>query len=132
VSALPRRRSLRHRLLLLSAALLAVSLLAVGCASEPPAAGPDLPADLGAPVASPVVEVDDNVFVPAEIVVEAGTEVRWKWVGRAAHDVEGEGFESDIQVEGTFSHTFDTVGTHPYLCTLHPGMDGTVYVVPSD
>lgn len=109
----------------------AVLLLAAGCASGP-AASPDLPDGLGPPVTAPVVEVDDNVFVPAEVVVMAGTEVRWEWVGRAAHDVEGEGFESDIQVEGSFSHTFGTVGTYPYICTLHPGMDGTVYVVPSD
>jgi plastocyanin len=109
----------------------AALLLAVGCASEPPAASPDLPDGLGPPVAAPVVEVDDNVFVPDEVVVTAGTEVRWEWVGRAAHDVEGEGFESDIQVEGSFTHTFDAPGTFPYVCTLHPGMDGTVYVVPS-
>ena len=121
-------RPLTSARLLVAAAEL---LLAAGCASEPPTASPDLPADLGSPVAAPVVEVDDHVFVPAEVVVTVGTEVRWEWVGRAAHDVEGEGFESDIQVEGTFSHTFDTAGTYPYVCTLHPGMDGTVYVVPS-
>jgi plastocyanin len=123
----------RSRLLLPArgVVILGALLFAVACASDPPTASPDLPADLGAPVAAPVVEVDDNVFVPAEVVVEVGTEVRWEWVGRAAHDVEGEGFESDIQIEGSFAHTFDAPGTFPYVCTLHPGMDGTVYVVPS-
>jgi plastocyanin len=123
----------RSRLWLSARGLAAVGvlLLAVACASEPPAASPHLPDDLGAPVVAPVVEVDDNVFVPAEVVVETGTEVRWQWVGRAAHDVEGEGFVSDIQVEGSFTHTFDAAGTFPYVCTLHPGMDGTVYVVPA-
>lgn len=110
---------------------LTVALVAVGCAAEPPTASPDLPDGLGAPVEAPVIEVDDNVFVPEEVVVTAGTEVRWEWVGRAAHDVEGDGFESEIQVEGDFTHTFDTVGTYPYVCTLHPGMEGTIYVVPS-
>jgi plastocyanin len=119
--------SLVRRLLVVAA----VVPLAAGCAAEPPAASPDLPDDLGPPVAAPVVEIDDNVFVPAEVVVAAGTEVRWEWVGRAAHDVEGEGFESDIQVEGSFSHTFDTAGAYPYICTLHPGMDGTVFVMPT-
>jgi plastocyanin len=121
----------RSRMLARALALAVVLLLAVACSSEPPAASPDLPDDLGPPVAAPVVEVDDNVFVPAELVVTVGTEVRWEWVGRAAHDVEGEGFESDIQVEGSFTHTFDRAGSFPYVCTLHPGMDGTVYVVPA-
>jgi plastocyanin len=108
----------------------ALLLLLVGCASDPPAASTDLPDGLGAPQVAPVVEVDDNVFVPAEVVVEVGTEVRWEWVGRAAHDVVGDGFESDIKVEGDFAHRFDAAGTFPYVCTLHPGMEGTVYVVP--
>jgi plastocyanin len=123
-----RLRSSR-RAVLASAALL---VLTTACGTEPPAASTEVPAGVGPPVASPVVEVDDNVFRPEALVVAAGTEVRWEWHGRAAHDVSGDGFESEIMIEGEFRHTFDTVGTYPYVCTLHPGMEGTVYVVPAD
>ena len=41
----------------------------------------------------------------------------------------GDGFESDTQLDGTFEHGFDSPGTYTYVCTLHPGMDGTVIAV---
>lgn len=113
---------------LLPAALL---VLLAACGTGPPAATTEVPTGVGPPAGSPVVEVNDNVFRPEELVVEAGTEVRWEWRGRAAHDVSGDGFESEIKVEGEFRHAFDEAGTYPYVCTLHPGMEGTVYVVPS-
>jgi plastocyanin len=38
---------------------------------------------------------------------------------------------SGIEMNGTFSVTFPNAGTYNYLCVIHPGMDGTVVVVPS-
>jgi len=46
-----------------------------------------------------------------------------------SHDVSGDGFKSEVQTEGTFSHTFADAGDYPYVCTLHSGMRGTVTVV---
>jgi plastocyanin len=37
-------------------------------------------------------------------------------------------FESEIQTDGTFTHTFEAAGSHPYVCSVHPGMEGTVEV----
>jgi plastocyanin len=122
-----RLRSLR-RSVLAGAALL---VLTAACGTEPPAASSEVPDGVGPSTSSPVVEVDDNVFRPEQLVVEVGTEVRWEWHGRAAHDVSGDGFESEIEIAGEFRHTFAEVGTYPYVCTLHPGMEGTVYVVPA-
>lgn len=115
------------RVLLPAAAL---ALLA-GCSSGPPAADAAVPDGLGPPVTDPQVVVADNHFEPAEVVIEAGSTVRWVWEGRAAHDVVGEGFDSGVQVEGGFTHTFTSGGTYPYVCRLHPGMEGTVYVLPA-
>lgn len=108
---------------------LAVVLLA-GCASSAPAVA-EVPDDVGPVTADPVVAVLDNLYEPEELVVEVGTEVAWVWEGRAAHDVVGDGFDSGVQGTGTFTHTFEEPGAYGYVCTLHPGMDGTVYVVPS-
>jgi plastocyanin len=42
---------------------------------------------------------------------------------------EGADFESDTFGEGgTFSYTPDRPGTIAYVCTIHPGMDGTLTV----
>jgi plastocyanin len=74
------------------------------------------------------VGVYDNYFDPASISVPAGTTVTWRWQGQSSHNVVGDGFESPVQTEGEFSHTFDTPGTVPYECTLHGGMTGEVIV----
>lgn len=128
----PARR--RRGAVLLSAGLLSAVLLAMGLAacSEPPASSPELPEGIGPPQPAPEVLVDDNVYLPAEVVIEVGDTVTWTWQGRAAHDVVGDGFETPLMVEGSFEHTFDTPGTYPYVCTVHPGMEATVYVVPAD
>lgn len=77
---------------------------------------------------STIVSVDDNVFEPDSVDVSVGDTVTWEWVGTQPHNVRADDFESDLQTEGTFEHTFEEVGSHPYVCTVHPGMEGTVDV----
>ncbi len=113
-------------------ALAGVALLVLaGCSSGPPAASAELPEELGPIVTDPVVEVDDNVFRSSDLTVAEGAEVEWVWVGRQPHDVVGDGFESPVQTEGGFVHTFTDVGVYPYVCRLHAGMEGRVVVAPA-
>lgn len=116
----------------LRVAVVAASLVVLtsACESGPPAVA-EVPADVGPVSEDPEVSVLDNRFEPHEMVVEAGTAVRWTWEGRAAHDVAGDGFDSEIQATGTFTHTFGEPGAYAYVCTLHPGMEATVHVVPA-
>jgi plastocyanin len=68
-------------------------------------------------------------FIPPAIEVKPGTEVTWRFVdGSVPHNVKGQGFASEIQARGTFSHRFDKAGEYRYTCTLHAGMDGRVVV----
>src|SRR5262245_54020579 len=85
--------------------------------------------DPGEPVVGVTeVAVRDNSFRPDAIQVPIGTTVTWRWEGDADHNVVGDGFESPVQDEGTFSHTFTEPGNYDYRCTLHPFMDGEVVV----
>jgi plastocyanin len=97
----------------------ALALTAAGCASQGSAEPPPS-------VEGPAVAVRDYEFEPASLTIEAGTTVTWVWEGRAAHDVVGQGFESNDQTSGTFRHTFDEQGTYAYECTIHPGMEGRI------
>ncbi len=84
------------------------------------------------------VRAIDNTFRPAEVEVEAGTEVVWTNGGRVEHNVlpaEGEdwGVEADAFAPGDeFSHRFTEPGTYGYYCSLHgtptKGMVGTIVV----
>lgn len=76
----------------------------------------------------PAVDVVDNAFEPETLCVKPGTEVTWTWTGKQPHNVVGEGVTSELQKEGTFTHTFPARGTFEYRCTVHAGMNGKVVV----
>jgi hypothetical protein len=63
--------------------------------------------------------------------VPAGGTVTWVFDdGGIPHNVVAadDSFESETKDSGRFTHTFDDVGTFPYVCTIHPNMKGTVQV----
>ncbi|HJQ75634.1 MAG TPA: cupredoxin domain-containing protein [Acidimicrobiia bacterium] len=79
-------------------------------------------------VATTEVDVVDNEFVPSVIEIEVGDTVTWTWGGQDQHDVAGDGFESEVQTSGTFSHTFESPGEYDYVCNIHADMEGLVVV----
>jgi plastocyanin len=111
--------------------LVALATTALLAACGGPTTVATVPADIGPPADEPTVTVVDTRFEPREIVVASGAEVTWVWDARIVHDVTGDGFKSATQNSGTFTHAFTSPGTYEFLCSLHPGMSGTVYVVES-
>lgn len=110
--------------------LLLTAVLLAGCGGAADAAGGDEP---GTAVETSTVQVVDNDFEPPDAELTAGDTLTWQWAGSSQHNVVGDGFESPVQQDGTFEHTFTEPGTYEYQCTLHGGMSGTVTVVaPSD
>jgi plastocyanin len=79
------------------------------------------------------VVMESFAFTPAELTVPVGATVTWTNRHGARHDVvAADGtFESPLFGEGeTFSFTFTAAGEYPYVCTIHPGMEGTIIVTP--
>lgn len=125
--------------------LAAVSLAVAGCGSDDSTdPGPD-----GAPSAvesTPSTETDAAegngdiatvgmkgiAFNPEDITVKVGQKVTWTNNEDVPHNVtseEGADFASETFGEGgTFEYTPEEAGTIKYVCTIHPGMDGTVTV----
>ena len=73
---------------------------------------------------------DELKFVPESITIAAGQAVTWKNVGSAPHTVTIQSEDCDRQLAGGASLTlpFAKAGTFAYVCTIHPGMKGTVVV----
>jgi plastocyanin len=71
-------------------------------------------------------------FEPGVVTVREGGTVVWTNDDSVDHDVTGDDFKSGdagaMENGDTFAHTFDTAGTFDYVCTAHPGMEGTVTV----
>lgn len=72
-------------------------------------------------------------FVPATITVKRGTTITWTNRDTTNHTVTGPsaGLASgNLLPTGTYTKTFNTVGSFDYNCSIHPGMQGTINVVP--
>jgi plastocyanin len=84
------------------------------------------------------VTIQNFAFVPASITVPKGTTVTWVNQDPVNHQIlndagasiaEGALFSSDsLPNGGTYSFRFDSPGTYPYHCSIHPSMKGTVIV----
>lgn len=111
------------------AAAIAVVVVGGACGGSDAGSGAPTPAGRSEPG---TVILRDIEFKPEKVTVKVGDTVTWKFEDRGiSHDVvaDDESFESEVQDEGTFRHTFDKPGTYAYKCSLHPvQMKGTVTV----
>jgi plastocyanin len=141
-----------RRLLALLLTLLALAVVAAGCgggddddgdsgngggnapAAEEPAAPTAEDGGGGSGGTGPGTQVSmkDIKFNPGTVTIKAGGKVTWTNDDSVGHDVTGDDFESGspggIEGGSTFSHTFKKAGTYNYVCSVHPGMKGTVKV----
>ncbi|MBJ7602847.1 MAG: cupredoxin domain-containing protein [Candidatus Dormibacteraeota bacterium] len=71
-------------------------------------------------------------FRPAGLTIKAGETVEWVNHSGNIHNVTFDdkslGNSSTMSANETFSKKFDKPGSYHYVCTFHPGMEGTVTV----
>jgi plastocyanin len=110
------------KILLLGAALVAVSAVAPAADAASAAAAPT------------VIEIHNMRFSPMTLAVPAGTKVMWVNEDAAPHTVTDKGdiFHSTLlDKKGSFSYTFEAPGEFTYFCTIHPMMVGRIVVKPA-
>jgi plastocyanin len=88
----------------------------------------------------PVTVTASATFNPASVTINAGDTVQWNWaIGAGTHTTQSDAtsgpevWNSGPLAAGSFTHTFNNAGTHPYYCVFHGaaggiGMSGTVNV----
>lgn len=77
------------------------------------------------------VKIDNFSFGPTELTVPVGTTVTWTNRDDIPHTVVSvdKVFKSKVlDTDEKFSFTFNTAGTYPYFCSIHPKMTGKVVV----
>ncbi len=78
------------------------------------------------------ISLKDDFFAPKAKTVSKGTTVRFRWAGKAPHNVTvTKGpvkFHSSIKTSGTYSKRLTRRGTYTIVCTIHPGMSLTLKV----
>jgi plastocyanin len=109
-----------------SAAVAASGALVLGVAGGAMSAGATS-AKPAVTVAS--VKIQNYLYMPKALHITPGTKVTWTNKDFTGHTVTFKTFGSPTLGTGrTYSHTFATVGTFKYHCTLHPDMLGKVVV----
>ncbi len=80
--------------------------------------------------AGAVVELKASCFSPTVVRVSEGTTVSFENRDDLGHVVLGTGWGSaeTLAAEGVATYRFDSSGTYPYSCYLHPSMNGAVVV----
>ena len=82
--------------------------------------------------ATTTVGMRDIEFMPQSITAKVGQTVRWVNNEPIEHNVtatSGAQFKSpNFGAGGTYRYRLARAGTIKYVCTLHPGMDGTITV----
>jgi plastocyanin len=78
------------------------------------------------------VEIEGFCFTPTVLYAAPGETVTWTNRDGVRHNVGGAnlawGSFEQLKYEESISHTFSEPGVYSYVCTLHPGMVGTVVV----
>ncbi len=118
-----------RRLLFLA---LLVAAIAAACAGAPAASpGGGGGGGGGQQAGGGSVTIVDFAFQPQNATVKVGQTVTWTNTGDAPHTVkwqQGAAESPRLSKGQTYQRTFDTAGTFPYVCGIHPNMTGTVTV----
>ena len=81
--------------------------------------------------ASKTVGAYNNYFSPKKVTVSRGSKVTWV-IRKGVHNIRSKRgsflASKNLGKGGKYSKKFSRSGSYPYVCTLHPGMDGKVVV----
>lgn len=94
----------------------------------------------GAPAATPAppeagvhaVAIRNFAYDPATLSIRVGESVRWTNYDAAPHDavaISGTWKTPLLKVNESATQVYSAPGVHPYYCTVHPAMRGTVEVI---
>ncbi len=126
--------NMRRIVLLLCAA---AALAAAGCgssnnSSSSSASTPAASSSSSSSGGGVAIKMQNIAFDPKAVTVKVGQKVTWTNDDSVDHNVtsqSGETIKSQNFGKGaTFSFTPTKAGTIKYVCTIHPGMDGTLTV----
>jgi plastocyanin len=125
-----------RRILVALCAVLALALGLAACGGSSgggsTSASTSAPASSGASGGGVTIKMQNIQFSPKDTTVKVGQKVTWTNDDNTDHNVTAESgadFKSkDFGNGATFSFTADKAGTINYVCTIHPGMTGTLTV----
>jgi plastocyanin len=111
--------------------ILALALLTGACGGDD-GGGEQGASSEACPSDAVVIKMVDIKFDPKDATAEAGRQICWVNEETIEHNAvaeQGADFKSELFGKGqTFTTTVDQPGTVEYVCTVHPGMTGTIEI----
>lgn len=85
--------------------------------------------EAGSATPAVTVHMTDFRFKPATLSIHTGDSVVFQNDDDVTHNVTADSFKSgDLAGGKSWTYTFAKAGTYTYVCTYHPGMQGTITV----
>jgi plastocyanin len=113
---------------------LALVILGLAACGGDDGGGEETASSEACPSGSVQIAMKDIKFDPKDATANVGQQVCWineDTIDHNAVDEETGKFRSELFGKGkTFTTTVDEAGTIDYVCTIHPGMTGTLEVSP--
>jgi len=78
------------------------------------------------------ISMPGKFFDPSRLTIVAGDQVSWKNADFVSHDIRATNgaFDSGpISRQGVWLHRFETTGSYPLVCSIHPFMTGQIDVL---
>jgi plastocyanin len=78
------------------------------------------------------ISMPGKFFDPSRLTIVAGDQVSWKNADFVSHDIRATNgaFDSGpISRQGVWLHRFETAGSYPLVCSIHPFMTGQIDVL---
>jgi plastocyanin len=112
--------------------VLLLALFAAACGGDDDGGGEESASSEACPSGSVVIKMVDIKFDPEDATAGVGQEICWvneDTIEHNAVDEQGGKFKSELFGKGkTYTTTIDEPGKIDYVCTVHPGMTGTIDV----
>ena len=89
---------------------------------------------LNSRAANVTVDIQNFAFEPASVTIKVGDSVIWRnrdATGHTSTSTTGLWDSGFLGFGQTYTRTFNTVGSFPYICDPHPHMQGTIVVEPA-
>jgi plastocyanin len=96
---------------------------------EPAPAPPPAGSSSAVAIAKGAETLGNRAYAPDDLTVDVGTTVTWTNTDSVSHTSTSNSAAWNsgiVPPSGQFSFTFQTAGTFPYHCAIHPGMVGRV------
>lgn len=114
--------------LLVLVALAVATVMVAGCTTS---SNPS-PSPVASTASQNTVAIKNFAFSPSTLTIQKGANVTWRNDDSVQHQITSDSpaFSSPLlSTGGTYTFQFNTTGTFPYRCNIHPTMKGTVVVI---